>query len=110
MTLISAAYNLEARKDAAAQAFQKSRVHLDVAIGFGAYVELPLLQLCAKLHIPYLIHEQNSVTGLANRVSAGKADKVQYNPEARKAFEGHVKAQDTIVVTGQSCTQECSFC
>ena len=48
-----------------------------------------------------MIHEQNSVTGLANRVSAGKADKVCIAfPEARKAFEGHVKAQDTIVVTG----------
>ena len=99
-TLISAAYKLERAKMQLHKRFKEQGAP-DVAIGFGAYVELPLLQLCAKLHIPYLIHEQNSVTGLANRVSAGKADKVCIAfPEARKAFEGHVKAQDTIVVTG----------
>ena len=85
-TLISAAYNLERAKMQLHKRFKEQGAP-DVAIGFGAYVELPLLQLCAKLHIPYLIHEQNSVTGLANRVSAGKADKVCIAfPEARKAF------------------------
>ena len=87
-TLISAAYNLERAKMQLHKRFKEQGAP-DVAIGFGAYVELPLL------------HEQNSVTGLANRVSAGKAAKVCIAfPEARKAFEGHVKAQDTIVVTG----------
>ena len=99
-TLISAAYNLERAKMQLHKRFKEQGAP-DVAIGFGAYVELPLLQLCAKLHIPYLIHEQNSVTGLANRVSAGKASKVCIAfPEARKAFEGRVKTSDTIVVTG----------
>ncbi len=32
----------------------------DAAIGFGAYVEVPLLGLCKERHVPYLVHEQNS--------------------------------------------------
>ncbi len=40
----------------------------DVAIGFGAYVEGPLLGWCKDTGIPYLLHEQNSVPGLANKM------------------------------------------
>ncbi|MFR2627864.1 MAG: UDP-N-acetylglucosamine--N-acetylmuramyl-(pentapeptide) pyrophosphoryl-undecaprenol N-acetylglucosamine transferase [Collinsella sp.] len=39
----------------------------DAAIGFGAYVEVPLLGWCKGAGVPYLLHEQNSVPGLANR-------------------------------------------
>lgn len=70
----------------------------DAAIGFGAYVELPLLRWCAKAHVPYLVHEQNSVAGLANKVSAAKAATVCIAfPQAERAFEGKAK---NIAVTG----------
>ncbi len=70
----------------------------DVAIGFGAYVELPLLRWCAKKGVPYLLHEQNSVAGLANKTSAKKAHTVCIAfPQAEKAFAGKAKR---IVVTG----------
>ena len=45
----------------------------DAAIGFGAYVEVPLLGWCKENHVPYLIHEQNSVPGLANKMMAPAA-------------------------------------
>ena len=40
----------------------------DVCLGFGAYVEVPLLEWCRKNGVPYLLHEQNSVPGLANKM------------------------------------------
>ena len=70
----------------------------DAAIGFGAYVELPLLRWCAKHGVPYLLHEQNSVAGLANKTSAAKASTVCIAfPQAERAFAGKAK---NIVVTG----------
>ena len=68
----------------------------DAAIGFGAYVEVPLLGLCKDSGIPYLIHEQNSVPGLANKMMAPHASRVCVSvPAARPVFEregdpGHV--------------------
>lgn len=68
----------------------------DAAIGFGAYVEVPLLGLCKEKRIPYLVHEQNSVPGLANKMMAPNASRVCISvPAARPAFEregdpGHV--------------------
>ena len=68
----------------------------DAAIGFGAYVEVPLLGLCKDSGIPYLIHEQNSVPGLANKMMAPHASRVCVSvPAASPVFEregdpGHV--------------------
>lgn len=68
----------------------------DAAIGFGAYVEVPLLGLCKEKGVPYLIHEQNSVPGLANKMMAANASRVCISvPAARPVFEregdpGHV--------------------
>lgn len=45
----------------------------DVAIGFGAYVELPLMRAAKRLRIPIALHEQNSVPGLANKQTARDA-------------------------------------
>ena len=68
----------------------------DAAIGFGAYVEVPLLGLCKERHVPYLVHEQNSVPGLANKMMAPSAARVCISvPAAEKVFAregdpGHV--------------------
>lgn len=60
----------------------------DIAIGFGAYVEVPLLSWCRHAGVPYLIHEQNSVPGLANRMMASHAERVCISvPAAAAAFE-----------------------
>ena len=73
----------------------------DVAVGFGAYIELPLMRWCAKQGVPYVLHEQNSVPGLANKTSAPKATKVCVSlPVAIDAFRDRVTSQDRIVVTG----------
>lgn len=76
----------------------------DVCIGFGAYIELPLLRWARAKHVPYLIHEQNSVPGLANSLSAKHAALICLGvPQARQAFAA---AEQRIVVTGNPVRAE----
>lgn len=44
--------------------------HVDVAVGFGGYVALPVYLAARRLHIPVVVHEANAKAGLANRVGA----------------------------------------
>lgn len=55
---------------------QIRRVKPDVVLGMGGYVTFPGGMMAALLGRPVVVHEQNSVAGLANRVLAGVADKV----------------------------------
>jgi UDP-N-acetylglucosamine--N-acetylmuramyl-(pentapeptide) pyrophosphoryl-undecaprenol N-acetylglucosamine transferase len=48
----------------------------DVVLGMGGYVTFPGGMMASLLDRPLLIHEQNSVAGLANRVLARLADRV----------------------------------
>ncbi|MGB4468252.1 MAG: undecaprenyldiphospho-muramoylpentapeptide beta-N-acetylglucosaminyltransferase [Azovibrio sp.] len=52
------------------------RVRPDVVLGMGGYVAFPGGMMAKLLGIPLVIHEQNSVPGLANRVLARVADRV----------------------------------
>ena len=48
----------------------------DVVLGMGGYVAFPGGMMASLLNRPLVIHEQNSVAGLTNRVLAQLADKV----------------------------------
>jgi UDP-N-acetylglucosamine--N-acetylmuramyl-(pentapeptide) pyrophosphoryl-undecaprenol N-acetylglucosamine transferase len=48
----------------------------DVVLGMGGYVSFPGGMMASLLNRPLVIHEQNSVAGLANRVLAKIADRV----------------------------------
>lgn len=73
----------------------------DVAIGFGAYLELPLVRAAAKLGIPVALHEQNSVPGLANKRSAKIASLIAVGqPNALEALGSHAGTQARVVFTG----------
>lgn len=52
------------------------RVSPDVVLGMGGYVSFPGGLMAALLGCPLLIHEQNSIAGLANRVLARVANRV----------------------------------
>ncbi|WP_300339843.1 undecaprenyldiphospho-muramoylpentapeptide beta-N-acetylglucosaminyltransferase [Accumulibacter sp.] len=52
------------------------RVRPDVVLGMGGYISFPGGIMAALLRYPLVIHEQNSVAGLANRVLARLADRV----------------------------------
>src|SRR5689334_4883350 len=50
-------------------------VDADVVVGFGGYVALPAY-LAARRRIPVVVHEQNALPGLANRIGAPLAARV----------------------------------
>jgi UDP-N-acetylglucosamine--N-acetylmuramyl-(pentapeptide) pyrophosphoryl-undecaprenol N-acetylglucosamine transferase len=52
------------------------RIKPDVVLGMGGYISFPGGVMAALLGRPLVIHEQNSVAGLANKVLARIADRV----------------------------------
>lgn len=52
------------------------RVQPDVLVGLGGYITFPGGMMGTLLGKPLVLHEQNSVAGLANKVLAGIADRV----------------------------------
>lgn len=52
------------------------RVQPDVVLGMGGYITMPGGVAAVLLGVPLLLHEQNSVAGLANRLLAKVADQV----------------------------------
>ena len=69
----------------------------DVLLGMGGYQSFPGGMMAALFGRPLVIHEQNSVAGLANRVLAGVADRVLC------AFDGALK---NATVTGNPVRPE----
>lgn len=52
------------------------QVRPNVVLGMGGYITFPGGMMAALLGKPLVVHEQNSVAGLANRVLAGVADRI----------------------------------
>lgn len=52
------------------------RVRPDVVVGYGGYVSMPLYLAVRKGQVPLVVHEQNTVPGLANKVGARFAQRV----------------------------------
>ncbi|MBT9474283.1 undecaprenyldiphospho-muramoylpentapeptide beta-N-acetylglucosaminyltransferase [Polaromonas sp.] len=52
------------------------RVKPDVVVGLGGYISFPAGMMSVLLGKPLVLHEQNSVAGMANKVLAGVADRV----------------------------------
>ena len=52
------------------------QIHADAVVCFGGYVCLPVGRAAHRMGIPLIVHEQNSVMGLANKDLARTADAV----------------------------------
>jgi UDP-N-acetylglucosamine--N-acetylmuramyl-(pentapeptide) pyrophosphoryl-undecaprenol N-acetylglucosamine transferase len=52
------------------------RVQPHVVIGLGGYITFPAGMMSVLLGKPLVLHEQNSVAGMANKILAGVADRV----------------------------------
>ena len=50
-----------------------SEVHPDCVVGFGGYVCIPVARAAEQCGIPVVVHEQNSVMGMANKYLARRA-------------------------------------
>lgn len=71
----------------------------DVVVGFGGYVSIPVAHAAEQMGIPVVIHEQNSVMGLANKYLAKKATAIclTYDHAARAL---DAAAQSRVELTG----------
>ncbi|MBW3619332.1 MAG: undecaprenyldiphospho-muramoylpentapeptide beta-N-acetylglucosaminyltransferase [Actinobacteria bacterium] len=73
------------------------------AITFGGYVSFPLDWAAARLQLPLVIHEQNSVPGLANRFAARWADRIAVTfPGSADRF----RHPERVAVTGNPVREE----
>lgn len=52
------------------------RVRPDVVVGYGGYVSMPAYLAARRRRLPLVVHEQNSLPGLANKAGARIADRV----------------------------------
>ncbi len=55
---------------------QFGRIRPNVVLGLGGFISFPGGMMAALRGIPLVLHEQNSIAGLANKVLAGVADRV----------------------------------
>ncbi len=76
-----------------------AREHVDVVVGFGGYVALPMGMAANWLHVPLVIHEQNSYPGITNRSLARHASVVALTYDDARA---HLDLPPTakVVLTG----------
>jgi len=81
----------------------------DVVIGTGGYVSGSVVYAAARMKIPTIVHEQNSVPGITNKFLSRFADKVgicfpdaaQYFPESKTVLVGNPRAQE-VATSGKS--------
>ena len=52
------------------------RVRPDVVVGYGGYVSVPVYLAARRRRLPLVVHEQNAIPGIANKVGARFADRV----------------------------------
>ncbi|MGH8933246.1 MAG: undecaprenyldiphospho-muramoylpentapeptide beta-N-acetylglucosaminyltransferase [Egibacteraceae bacterium] len=70
------------------------------ALCFGGYVAVPLALAARRGHIPLVIHEQNGVPGLANRLASRWATAVALSVDTEEVRAGLAVGPDRITVTG----------
>jgi UDP-N-acetylglucosamine--N-acetylmuramyl-(pentapeptide) pyrophosphoryl-undecaprenol N-acetylglucosamine transferase len=60
------------------------RVRPDVVVGYGGYVSVPAYLAARRARLPIVVHEQNALPGLGNRLGARYADRVAVSfPDTR---------------------------
>ena len=78
----------------------------DAVVGFGGYVSIPVGLAAAQLHVPLVIHEQNSVAGMTNNFLAGRAQAICLTyPDTLEAMKARVSQDAHIAVTGNPVRQ-----
>lgn len=85
------------RGSSQARALLKS-VEPDLVIGFGGYGSFPAVWEAESAGVPVILHEQNAVMGLANRVLAVRAQKLAVSLPLKRLPAG--VAADRVIQTG----------
>ncbi|MEG1560975.1 MAG: undecaprenyldiphospho-muramoylpentapeptide beta-N-acetylglucosaminyltransferase [Raoultibacter sp.] len=95
LSLFSAVKKIAKSSTAARAWFEE--IKPDVVVGFGGYVCIPVGRAARALHIPLVVHEQNSVMGMANTYLAKHAAAVALTYEVA----GNALADTSkVLVTG----------
>jgi UDP-N-acetylglucosamine--N-acetylmuramyl-(pentapeptide) pyrophosphoryl-undecaprenol N-acetylglucosamine transferase len=76
----------------------------DVVIGTGGYVCGPVVYGAAKMGIPTIVHEQNSIPGLTNKFLSRYVDKIaicfeearEFFPEKKVVLTGNPRASEVL--------------
>jgi UDP-N-acetylglucosamine--N-acetylmuramyl-(pentapeptide) pyrophosphoryl-undecaprenol N-acetylglucosamine transferase len=77
----------------------------DVVVGMGGYVSVPAVLAARREHVPVVLHEQNAVPGLANRVLSRLAAAVAATfADAGGRFPRRVRSR--VFVTGNPVRRE----
>lgn len=79
-----------------------SRVKPDVVLGFGGYVQFPIISAARLFKIPTVIHEQTFEAGLANRMLGKAVTKVCISWESSRMYF----PQEKVVLTGLPIKKE----
>ena len=74
-----------------------AQIKPDAVVGFGGYVCIPVCRAAEEMHIPMMLHEQNSVMGVANKELAKGAVKVALTYEVAG---NSVADKSKLVLTG----------
>lgn len=95
LTLPKSVLKIQRSTKAAARWFDQ--IEPDVVVGFGGYVCIPVARAAEQRGIPVVVHEQNSVMGMANKYLARRAAAVCLTYEhAAEALAD----KSRVVVTG----------
>ncbi len=94
-TLVTSSIKI-ARSASRARAWMR-QIAPSVVVGFGGYVSIPVGMAAERLGIPVVVHEQNSVMGMANKFLAKRARAVALTYEV--AAQG-VDIPGEVTVTG----------
>ena len=94
-TIFKGVYLIQKSTGAAKKWF--AQIKPDVVVGFGGYVCIPVGRAAIKTGVPLVIHEQNSVMGMANKYLSKHAAKVclTYDHAASAVAD-----QSKVIVTG----------
>ena len=95
LTLITSSLKI-ARSARLAREWMKE-IKPSVVVGFGGYVSIPVGMAAERLGIPVVVHEQNSVMGMANKFLAKRAQAVALTYDV--AAEG-LSFRGEVTVTG----------
>ncbi len=101
LTLITSGFRVLASVASARRLLRTYRP--DVVVGFGGYVSLPIGIAAVLSRTPLVLHEQNSVPGLANRLLSRWATAVGVTYENSIK---HLKRADRVTLTGNPVRSE----
>ncbi len=90
------------------------RFNPDIVIGTGGYVCGPVVYAAAKLGIPTIVHEQNSVPGVTNKFLSRYVDKVAVCFEAAaehfpQSKSGHDRKPKSVRSNGSKWNEGKTF-